>query len=75
MKERYPGTIGSTQGETNETRPARNAAAIDTEEVMLVSSGGSADYIHYIGAVARNPMARSPRVCSTLGDGGEGPLT
>src|SRR6185503_5083674 len=25
MKERYPGTIGRTQGDTNEARPARNA--------------------------------------------------
>src|ERR1041384_5286947 len=32
--EMYPGTSGSTQGDKNETSPARNAAASETSGVM-----------------------------------------
>jgi hypothetical protein len=34
MNERYPGTMGRTQGETKDTRPARKAAARETEEAI-----------------------------------------
>jgi len=34
MNERYPGTIGSTQGETNEITPARNAVTRDIGSVI-----------------------------------------
>jgi hypothetical protein len=34
MKERYPGTMGRTQGEMKDTSPATKAAARETEEVM-----------------------------------------
>jgi hypothetical protein len=34
MNERYPGTMGRTQGEMKDTRPARKAAARETEEAI-----------------------------------------
>src|SRR5262245_40468708 len=50
MKERYPGTMGRTQGEMKETIPAMNAVNRETDSCMAVDrSSGSGERWRNIG--------------------------